>query len=618
MLIGIKEAAKQLGVSYKILKDFYRSGKINGVLCPDKNHKHRIRIFFTDEEIDRIKKNYPDFSLICCRCGDIKIFESFKNPNSHMCSDCCKLANSENYKKDRNEFLKRCKEYRELNPEKIIEYRFKNKDFIKKYASDYYAQNYYKLLSQRRFKRYNITEEQFIKLFESQNKCCAICLIDTPYMGKQSWCVDHDHDTGLVRGILCHKCNVMLGNANDNIERLLSGINYLKNPPSHVIYQTKESCNKMKIFYQTPILTSITSKNLKKFWQGKVLYNPKTGEYWTATRYWQSLKDGSLSVEQESAPYLVKKKNVGKANETSLEQQAMLEINATILKQKDKGYLEEGETKKELVLPMLAYKYEDRKHTLSSKVFVSEKRDGSRALYDGNKMWSRRGKPLIPEVYAHIKEIFDPREFIVDGELMLPLEAGDFSAGMSAVKKFGPLSRLLEYHVFDIVMDAPFPARLQVLKDLLKSDGLTYKDCSVKLLDSIEIDNDEDKINEYHVRYVENGHEGVMIRSSVGGYVVGQRSVQLLKKKFFEDGEYPIIGVLEGEAKEAGCAIFVCKTPEGKSFKCRPKGTVEYRRQLFKDGSSLLGKMLTVSYQNLSEDGIPRFPVGTKVNRGDI
>ena len=75
---------------------------------------------------------------------------------------------------------------------------------------------------------YGITMEQFDVLFQSQGECCAICKSTDPYRNNGNWDIDHDHETGLVRGILCHHCNVMLGSAKENLEVLESAIVYLK------------------------------------------------------------------------------------------------------------------------------------------------------------------------------------------------------------------------------------------------------------------------------------------------------------------------------------------------------------------------------------------------------
>lgn len=80
----------------------------------------------------------------------------------------------------------------------------------------------------RRFRRYGITEEQYEFLWLKQGTCCAICKtkINT---SDRAWHVDHDHVTGKVRGILCHHCNLLLGNARDSTLVLKSAITYLEN-----------------------------------------------------------------------------------------------------------------------------------------------------------------------------------------------------------------------------------------------------------------------------------------------------------------------------------------------------------------------------------------------------
>ena len=79
-------------------------------------------------------------------------------------------------------------------------------------------------------RRYNMTVEDYNILFASQNNCCAICGTDSPEMKMyrgNGWVVDHDHDTGQVRGILCCRCNLLLGRAKDSISILENAINYL-------------------------------------------------------------------------------------------------------------------------------------------------------------------------------------------------------------------------------------------------------------------------------------------------------------------------------------------------------------------------------------------------------
>ncbi len=73
---------------------------------------------------------------------------------------------------------------------------------------------------------YGITESEYIDLYHKQNSSCAICEESVPLWGKGTH-VDHCHSTGEVRGILCHHCNLMLGNAKDDTIKLQKAIKYL-------------------------------------------------------------------------------------------------------------------------------------------------------------------------------------------------------------------------------------------------------------------------------------------------------------------------------------------------------------------------------------------------------
>ena len=77
--------------------------------------------------------------------------------------------------------------------------------------------------------KYGITNEQWDDLFDKQERCCAICKTRDPNKGQ--WCTDHDHDSGKVRGILCHHCNRALGLFGDSASNLSTALDYLANPP---------------------------------------------------------------------------------------------------------------------------------------------------------------------------------------------------------------------------------------------------------------------------------------------------------------------------------------------------------------------------------------------------
>jgi len=78
--------------------------------------------------------------------------------------------------------------------------------------------------------KYGITLEQKNEMLESQGSVCAICGISNPTNreGRGSgWRLDHCHDTGKVRGVLCHNCNIGLGHFRDDPEVMQRAIAYL-------------------------------------------------------------------------------------------------------------------------------------------------------------------------------------------------------------------------------------------------------------------------------------------------------------------------------------------------------------------------------------------------------
>ena len=78
-------------------------------------------------------------------------------------------------------------------------------------------------------KKYGLTEDQYYQMLEDQDGVCLICgkAPDLDSTRNTRLCVDHDHTTGKVRGLLCNTCNRVLGMVKDNTTTLHSMIEYL-------------------------------------------------------------------------------------------------------------------------------------------------------------------------------------------------------------------------------------------------------------------------------------------------------------------------------------------------------------------------------------------------------
>jgi hypothetical protein len=76
----------------------------------------------------------------------------------------------------------------------------------------------------KRLAKYNMTQEEFDIYLESQQGKCAIC---SNYLTNK-FTVDHNHQTGKVRGLLCYKCNTGIGHLQDSVDILSEAIKYLK------------------------------------------------------------------------------------------------------------------------------------------------------------------------------------------------------------------------------------------------------------------------------------------------------------------------------------------------------------------------------------------------------
>jgi DNA ligase-1 len=323
---------------------------------------------------------------------------------------------------------------------------------------------------------------------------------------------------------------------------------------------------------------------------------------------------GQVGGKMHIGSFVCKPKNVGRSNATSAVKQADKEAKALWKHKVDRKYSETPEeAKEELCLPMLAQDYTKRIKKVNFPVSVQPKLDGVRCIAkwvgDEIHLISRGGKRWNCSVISDELTRLLPKDTILDGEIYI--HGYGFQSITKLVKKVRPESVNLQYHVYDCPMligvdECDWSIReinLDKIREIFAESHV------VRVIHSIQANNHDDVVS-LHGEYVNQGYEGAIIRQGDGKYTWGYRSYDLLKFKNFDDCEYEIVSFKEGIGKFVGTIIFECITAGGKIFDVVPKGSMEDKKIMFTDGPSYIGKLLTVKYFGLTDDGIPRFPVG--------
>jgi DNA ligase 1 len=325
---------------------------------------------------------------------------------------------------------------------------------------------------------------------------------------------------------------------------------------------------------------------------------------------------------------IAKPKNEGRANATSAAEQAVAEVNAEYLKKLARDYHETLDTVDEAMRfkPMLASKWADRKDKVSGQVFMQPKLDGMRCIAKADGLWSREGKPIYgaPHIFELLKPIFDKYpDTIIDGELYNHNLKDDFNQIVSAAKKQKPseedlaVSReKLQYWVYDLpsrndalteraLRDETFGERIRVLNNMIKNRHELFLSPHIVITPTI-ITFAED-VDEHAAEYIEAGFEGAMVRTE--GKYENKRSNTLIKWKEFQDEEFTIVDIQEGDGNRSGMAArVVVSLPDGRHFSAGLIGNVSYCKQLLAERNEHIGKLGTVVFQNYTPDGVPRFP----------
>lgn len=357
-------------------------------------------------------------------------------------------------------------------------------------------------------------------------------------------------------------------------------------------------------------------------------------------------------------------KNVGRANETSAEQQAVLEAKSKWEKQVRLGYRESTEEleDEEQFSPMLAHDAIKRSKDIIYPCYVQPKLDGLRCLVtfdeQGEPVFNSRGNKTYPiqgKIIEQIKELRKATGFdMFDGEVYLhglslqkivslakkwrskeDIDAEINKEYLAEVKKWQKspeayvkpepnvnkyssyTSDDLEFHIFDIpskgkVWDSDngyesswdyneHPCRYA---DLMNTDSLVSKLSlsKIKVVHGSFME-DEDQVKDVIGVYMQGGYEGAIIRNFKGLYEFGQRSSDLQKWKEFQETE---VYVYDYEIDKNDEVLLHCRINSGALLKVKMRGTHQYRASCM----SLVGKFITIRFQAYTDDGVPQFASG--------
>lgn len=308
-------------------------------------------------------------------------------------------------------------------------------------------------------------------------------------------------------------------------------------------------------------------------------------------------------------------------SQPTAEAQAAFEADVEMRKKLARDYRETIEEvdrpRDSVVKPMLAHKYEGWIDGWRG-VYTQPKLDGIRCIATPQGLWSRAGKPIV--ACRHIEEALQPiferhPTLILDGELYNHDLKDDFNQITSIVRKLKPteedsaLAReAIQYHVYDV----PSHGGTFAERHAWMAQWFRFNDETLIPVPTCRT-HDEGHLKALYEGFLSSGYEGQIIRLNTP--YEQKRSKGLLKRKKFQDAEFAVIRLEEGNGNWAGYAKrAVLRLPDGREFGAGIKGDRAFTNFL------QIGPMpttATVRFFALTPDGVPRFPVATVFHWGE-
>lgn len=238
-----------------------------------------------------------------------------------------------------------------------------------------------------------------------------------------------------------------------------------------------------------------------------------------------------------------------------------------------------------------------------TQYWVSEKYDGVRAYWDGERLFFRSGRPVVAPAWF----VAGLPKVPLDGELWLG--RGAFQRLVGIVRKESPIDaewREVRFMVFELPGGAgPFTERIARIKRLIDLAHLPW----LQAVSQFRVA-DQQELRRRLVEVVESSGEGLMLHRAAAPYH-GGRSPDLLKVKLWLDDEAKVIGHRPGTGKYQGVmGAMEVETAAGRRFLLGTGFTDAERREPPPKGS-----LITYRYTGLTKGGLPRFPAFLRVRQ---
>lgn len=273
--------------------------------------------------------------------------------------------------------------------------------------------------------------------------------------------------------------------------------------------------------------------------------------------------------------------------------------------------------------------------------WASEKWDGIRALWDGEKIISRGSGVGKPKVYTYVPEWFKntlPPGIPLDGEIWIGRGLFQKTSRLSTIKPgksytteqieniwAGDTDPPVVFKVFDIPNDPrPFERRMAFLQTVVKDRKVCWNKLAypgkklfpLQFTGQVKIKTMEQLVNLY-TKLTSEGAEGIMLRASGSPYQT-KRSKYMLKYKIKEDSECILREYIPGDGKYTGmlgslkCELMTDGKPNG-IFTQIGTGLNDAQRENYNNPNSAefmpLGSVISFSYMEMTKEGVPRHPV---------